>query len=394
LLSGQRVHIGLVCDWYRPRVGGIESALEDLARALARRGCAVTVITTTPGTGDRDGDRHGDGDGALSIVRLPLPRVPGWDVALAPRGLGAIRQALLAARVDVVHAHSVYSPLALAALRAARQIGLPSVLTSHSLLGPTGVALLAAADRLTGWGRWPTRLSAVSTLAAAELRLATRRNAVDVIPNALDLSAWRDDPSTAIGPPGARPPRVVSVMRLAPRKRPLDLVRVLARAHARLPPDRRPRLTVVGDGPLRRDLARLAARLGVAHAVELTGAVPRPRVRALLASADVFLLPTAQEAFGLAALEARAAGLPVIARSGSGAADVVTPGHNGELGDDVDGLTDALVGLVLDERRRAAQAAAARRDLDRFDWARVVDDQLALYRESGAPPMTRTQPDA
>jgi len=371
------MRIALVSDWYRPRIGGIESALEDLARTLARRGCRVTVITTTPGP-TRDDARDG-----LAIVRLGLGRVPGWDVTLSPRLLRALRAALVGARADVVHGHSVYSPLALAATRVARDLGLPSVLTSHSLLGPLGVALLSAADRLTGWGRWPTRLAAVSTLAAAELRLATHREAVAVIPNALDLASWRTSPPTPPTPP--RAPRVVSVMRLVPRKRPLDLVRVLARAHASLPPDRRPHLTVVGDGPLRADVARLAARLGVAHAVELLGTVPRTSVRALLAGADLFLLPTAQEAFGIAALEARAAGLPVIARSGSGASDVVIPGENGELGVGVDGLAEALVRLTLDEPRRARLAAAAGRDLDRFDWARVVDDQLALYRDAGAP---------
>lgn len=375
------MRIALVCDWYRPRVGGIESALEDLARGLASRGCAVTLITTTPADTPHD-NVVVDGDPALRIIRLPLRRLPRWDVALQPRALDLLRSALLAARPDVVHAHSVYSPLALASLRVARRLGIPSVLTSHSLLGPTGVALLAAADRLTGWGRWPTRLAAVSTLAAAELRLAARRDAVAVIPNALDLAAWSPALSRLTITRSPSPPRVISVMRLQPRKRPLDLVHILARARARLPPDRRPHLTVVGDGPLRRDLARLAARLGVADAVELLGSVPRARVRDLLAGADLFLLPTAQEAFGIAALEARAAGLPVVARAGSGASDVVTPGDNGELGDDLDGLAEALVGLALDESRRARYAARARLGLERFDQARVVDAQLALYQEA------------
>jgi glycosyltransferase involved in cell wall biosynthesis len=370
------MRIALVCDWYRPRVGGIESALEDLARALVARGCAVTVITTTPG-GRNEDDRSG-----ATVMRLPLRRAPGWDVAFDPRGFAAIRAALIATRADVVHAHSVYSPLALAALRAARHLGLPSVLTSHSLLGPVGVALLAAADRAIGWGRWPTRLAAVSTLAAAELRLAARRDSVAVIPNGLELAAWRGLAGTA-RPHG--PPRAISVMRLVARKRPLDLVRVLALAHARLPVERRPRLTVVGDGPLREAVLALASRLGVAGALELTGSVPRERVRALLGAADLFLLPTTQEAFGIAALEARAAGLPVVAHTGSGAADVVIPGEHGELADGVDGLAEALVGLALDDTRRARYAARARVGLERFDRERVVDAQLALYRDAGAP---------
>src|SRR5438309_2342704 len=137
--------IALVCDWYAPRLGGIESQLDDLARELSARGHDVHVITATPG----------DATAPWPVHRLDVRLVPGWQVIRGPAPVRALDQLIARERFDVLHGHSLYSPLALAAMWLARERGLASVLTSHSLLDPAARFGLRSLARARPWGRWP-----------------------------------------------------------------------------------------------------------------------------------------------------------------------------------------------------------------------------------------------
>lgn len=351
-----------MCDWYAPRVGGIESYLRDLAVKLRAAGHRPEVITATPGADDRQDD-------GVVVHRLPTPRLPGWDVIFTPSALARLRR--LIDGFDLVHGHSLYSPLAHASMFVARQRGIPSVLTSHSLLSPAGVLGFSA---WKAWARWPTVLTAVSSLAAAETRVASGRERVHVIANGID-------PAPAPAEPCHRRARpvVVSVMRLHRRKQPLDFVRVIPRVDAQLRPDERPDFVLVGDGPERARVERLAVKLGVQHRLQRTGALPRAQVRALLQRADLFVLPTVREAFGIAILEARAAGLPVVALRGTGAADLVEHGRNGLLAESASELADPIATLCRDGTLCARLAASARAGLERFSWATVLERHLDVY---------------
>ena len=122
--------------------------------------------------------------------------------------------------------------------------------------------------------------------------------------------------------------------------------------------------------------------------VRMAGRLERHEVREVLASADVFVAPARQESFGLAALEARLAGLPVVAHAASGVADFVRPGKEGLLGASAADLADALVRLVDDDGLRHEIAAHNRTtEPVRCTWPAVLAAFDDLY-ESGQAPNT------
>jgi glycosyltransferase involved in cell wall biosynthesis len=364
--------VALVCDWYAPRLGGIETQLADLADALRARGHVAHVITATPGPSLPD------------VHRLGVPLVPGWRVVRSRRALDALHALFAREGYDVVHAHSLYSPLAHAATYLARLIGVRSLLTSHSLVDRATSFLLRAF--VPDWAAWPTALSAVGGLAAAELRRLSNRADVTLLPNGIDAARFAAPPRASRDGDAIT---IASVLRLHTRKRPLTLVRalpeVLRRVHAHcLPHD--VRLVLAGDGPLAAAVRAEAARLGVADHVELRGAVPRADIPALLASADLFALPSVNEAFGIVALEARAAGLPVVAMRQGGAAELIEHGRHGLLAEDDDEFAAQLGTLVVDAALRRRMQAAAPRELERYAWPTIAARHESLYATLAAPP--------
>src|SRR5262249_31024672 len=156
-----------------------------------------------------------------------------------------------------------------------------------------------------------------------------------LLPNGIDAARFAAPPRR----PRADAITIASVLRLHARKRPLALVRalpeVLRRAQAHCL-DRPVRVVLAGDGPLAGVVRAEAQRLGVADHLALAGAVPRAAIPALLRAADLFALPSVNEAFGIVALEARAAGLPVVAMRAGGAAELVEHGRDGLLAEDDD----------------------------------------------------------
>ncbi len=361
--------IALVCDWFSPRIGGVESHLLHLGQELSRRGYRVHAITVNPGPGEIEGMR---------VHRLPLARLPFYNVAFQFRGLDMLAEIYRAERIGVIHGHSIFSPMAQGAVAVARRLGLAGVLTNHSLLRGWELPTFAFLNRTFGWGRNPEVLTGVSAAVAADTRIATGRRDVEVIPNGIDLSEWRRMPSSPDDEI-----RVVSVMRLNVRKRPLDFVRALARVKA-LVRGRKIRFILVGDGPMRRLVELEALRLGVSRELELAGYCPPARVRSILSQAALFALPCQTEAFGIALLEARAMGLPVVAMRHGGQPEIVVDGRHGFLTNTLTEFAGAIARLVLQDELRERMAASAREGLEPYDWSVVADRYLAAYE--GARP--------
>jgi glycosyltransferase involved in cell wall biosynthesis len=348
------VRIVHVSDCYAPRTGGIESQVRDLARAQAAAGDEVHVLTATAGASGHHapGDAPED-DGGVLVHRLgtPLP----FDLPVNPAAPPRLRALLDRLEPDVVHVHAgVLSPFAFDGTRVAVGAGLPVAVTWHCMLD--GVAgPLRTVVGATRWRSAPLALSAVSAAAARRVE-SVFGGPVAVVPDGVDLDAWVPTTS-ARGTAG--PLRLVATMRLAPRKRGPALVDVVARA-ARALPRGAVTLDVIGDGPARTAMQRRAHRRRVADVVRLRGRLPRTQLRAAYADADVFLAPARLEAFGIAALEARTAGLVVVAWRGTGAEEFVTSGEDGLLVTDDAAMTAAVVRLatepgLLDRLRTAAR---------------------------------------
>jgi glycosyltransferase involved in cell wall biosynthesis len=366
------VRIAIATDWFAPRLGGIESQLAQLTEGLASRGHDVDVLTTTPAA---------RAAANVTLRRLDVPLLPGADVAISPSLFAALR-AELARGYDVVHAHvSVVSPVGYAAAYVARAMGLPTVVTFHSVLRAKRL-LLRAADAFGGIAHSGVAWTAVSDLVASQARGALRDN-VAVLPNGIDLAAWRSTPVASARAGGEGPVTLVSTMRLHRKKRPLQLVRAFASAAARL--DRPMQLVVVGEGPLSgvvQDTMRRVERANPRLGCELRGRLTAGELRALYARCDGFVLASRRESFGIAALEACAAGLPVIGMRAAGSGEFLTHGANALLCDNDGELAAAIARLAGDSSLRRTLARPT--PLERYDWGSVLAEHESTYRRAAA----------
>ncbi|MCM2255643.1 MAG: glycosyltransferase family 4 protein [Vicinamibacteria bacterium] len=361
--------IALLCDWFLPKVGGIELHLNDLARGLAGRGHDVRVLATCPGPAQVDG---------IAVERLPGLRMPRWGFSLCD---ATTRAALLAAIArhgsEVVHAHGgTWTPAGYGGAWLCQRRGVPTVLTVHSVLDGLGPVLPALAA-VIGSAGWNLTWSAVGEDVARSLRPHVGGRPVRLLPNAVDDAFWR---AGAVSAARGATVEVVAVMRLTRRKRGSELLRAFARARAasRVPI----RLTLVGDGFERGRLETLARRLALGPSARILGFRPRPEVRDLLACSDVFVLPSTRESFGIAALEARCAGLPVVTYRRSGAARFLEHERSALLVDDDAGLTAALVRLAEDGALRQRLRAHNTTAPNPYPWPAVLDAHEQAYRDA------------
>ncbi|GAB7007125.1 hypothetical protein JCM18899A_45980 [Nocardioides sp. AN3] len=352
---GPARRIAHVTDVFLPRLGGIETHVDELVRQQRSRGLDAEVLTPP---------RPCEGD-------------PGWVHRLpAAQARRVVRD------YDVVHVHvSMLSPYGIAVARAAMAAGIPTLVTVHSMWAGAGGILRVAA--LAGLRRWPVAWSAVSSAAAETFGRSLQGITVEVLPNAVDVAAWRPALRDVAEPDDDRPVTLVSVMRLMPRKRPLQLLRMLRRVRE-LTPEVDVRLVIVGDGPLRRRTERYVRRHGLAEHVRITGRIPRERVIDELLASTIYVAPAAKESFGLAALEARCAGLPVVAHRSSGVAEFVRDRVDGVLAADDVEMTVAVADLVRDASLRNRIADHNRRVAPAFDWTDSLDRTQALYRAAAA----------
>jgi glycosyltransferase involved in cell wall biosynthesis len=226
-------------------------------------------------------------------------------------------------------------------------------------------------------------LSAVSSMAAGLVRADAGDDEVSVLNNGIDAARWAPGPAAPAHDPAAGV-HVVSALRLVRRKRPLALLAALHEARRLLDPSVPLRATLAGEGPQRRAMEGYLRARGMDW-VAMPGRLDREGLRRLHHSGDLYVTTARLEAFGIAALEARAAGLPVLAPRGTGVDDVVTDGVDGVLADSDRGVADALARLAGDAALRARMARHLRAEPPRQDWTSTVAATVAEYRRAGAP---------
>ncbi|SDH38960.1 Glycosyltransferase involved in cell wall bisynthesis [Sinosporangium album] len=384
-----------VSDCYLPRLGGIEVQVADLVRMQRAAGHTVEVATATGGE-------------RLAGVQRIVSRMP-FDLPVHPFGGGHLTRLMAALRPDVVHVHAgAVSPFAWMGLRAAVRGGFPTVVTVHSMWDPVTRGLYRALRWGFEWQRWGLVATTVSEAAARPIRaVAGRRVPVRVVSNGLDVSGWRPGDAGPVGAGAvgevavgevavgevavgeddafrdAGGVHVVAVGRLAPRKHPVRLLKVLESVRHRLPSTVPLRATIAGDGPARGAMERFLRLHGMAGWVRLPGRLTRDEIKEVLAGADVFVSPAPRESFGIAALEARAAGVPVVARAESGVADFVHTGKEGLLGRSAEDLVAAVVRLARDRELRERIAAHNRAtEPVECSWPVVLKGFDEVYEEA------------
>ena len=372
--------IAMLSDCYLPRLGGIEVQVHDLASRLIERGHEVVVFTATPGS---RGERGGfvDRVGAVEVHRLAL-RLP-FELPVNPMAPGVLRERLARGEFDVVHVHmGVVSPFAIDCTRVAMDLGLPVAMTWHCMLGPFE-PFFRAAGYVRGWADGGVVMSAVSAAAAAPLqRVVGPAGVVSVLSNGIDIEKWamsaRQVQQVPVREPGDSV-RVVSAMRLASRKRPVPFLRIMARVRSLVPAGIGISVEIFGDGPDRGRLERFVAARQMGGWVMLPGRVTREELRGRYAGSDIFVAPARLESFGIAALEARTVGLPVVGRQGSGVQEFITDGVNGYLASGDEAMAGSLAGLITDPDLLGSMKAYNRGTPPAQSWEAILDGAESEY---------------
>ena len=371
------MRVAHISDCYLPRTGGIELQVRGLSQAQLHHGESPSIITATPARRGRP-VIGGETDHGVPVHRLALD-LPG-GLPVTPHVGGRLRNLLLES-ADGVHVHGgLVSVFGWPALRTAAKAGLPVVVSVHSVWSGWSRAF-SAANAVSGWREWPIVWTTVSEVAAVPLRSALNGSSeVRVLHNGIDLAAWRPPtspaPSTDSGSESSDPHSeeeivIVSVARLAVRKRGLALIDMLERTREAVPPHRKIRAILIGDGPDRGRIERSLTKRGMTW-VQCVGWQDHQQIREHYASSDIFISPSKLESFGIAALEARTAGLPVVALASSGVNEFITDRVDGLLVNDDAGLVAAMAELVVDDSLRAQITAHNRAVEPPFGWDSIV----------------------
>ncbi|QDE92751.1 N-acetyl-alpha-D-glucosaminyl L-malate synthase BshA [Myxococcus xanthus] len=299
-------------------------------------------------------------------------------------------------RLDILHVHYAV-PHATAAWMAREVLGhkAPRIVTT---LHGTDTTLVGIDPSYLPITRFSITRSDAVTVPSAYLRRATWRGfdipesvPIDVITNFVDTARYapvRDRACLRALFPALRDhePVLIHVSNFRPVKRIADVVAIFTEVHRRRPC----RLVMVGDGPERSPAERMLREMGLEGRVAFLG--KQDRFEELVAASDVFLLPSEQESFGLAALEALSCGIPVVASDLGGIPELVTHGETGFLAPlgDVPAMARHVLTLVEDAERWQGFSHRARAQvLERFQKEPAIDRYEALYRRLLTGPLRR-----
>jgi L-malate glycosyltransferase len=373
------VKIGITCY---PTYGGSGAIATELGIALAQRGHEIHFITyEQPFRLPRFLPRiyfH-----EVDVGRYPLFEYPPYDLALAVR----MHEVVLAHQLDLLHVHYAI-PHATSAwiAREMLQPTRPDIKVLTTLHG-TDITIVGQDPSFFPITKFSIEksdgLTAVSRYLRAETQSAFGCTGcrIEVIPNFIDPAVYdraRYEPQLRQQINAGRKV-LIHVSNFRPVKRVRDVVDIYARVAKEIPSV----LVMVGDGPDRVLAEQEARALGVSDSVYFLGKLES--VAPLLASSDLFLLPTQSESFGLSALEALATGVPVIGVEAGGLPEVVRNGETGALctAGDVEGMASAAVTILGDaDRWRAMSELAAADARERFGMDAVVAQYEAFYRQA------------
>lgn len=367
-----------VTDSYLPRLGGIEAQVHGLAARQARAGHEVHVLTTTPAAPGAHGQST-EHDGPLTVHRLAA-RMP-MQLPVHPRGPHHFDALLARLRPEVAHLHSgIVAPVTQAMFGTLIRHRVPTVFTQHSVIGQYQ-GVFAALDRLTSWSRWPVLWTSVSEMAAAPIRqVVGDRGQVWVLNNGVDLTEWQVPRTERTARADTRV-HAVAATRFMPRKRVLPMLQSCAAAARQLPTGSLS-VTIAGDGPQLGAATRFVQRNGLAETVSFPGRMTREQLQDLYGQADVFLAPGVADSFSIGVLEAQAAGLAILCRSQSGAAERIEPEVSGLLADDDQEFTAALVRLARDPELLTAISAHNQAVPPTSGWPQVLVQVEQAYAEA------------
>jgi L-malate glycosyltransferase len=376
------VKIAILCH---PSAGGSGVVATELALALVAAGHQVHLVATQmpfrlsavrlPNLTSSESEPTGE----VYFHEIANANYPLFDQPLTTlAAVNTLCSVIEEYGIDVVHAHYAI-PHASSAIQAREIMGGVAVVTTLHGTDVTLVGLESAFLRTTRHAiEQSDGVTAVSNYLANHTRTVMGvQKEISVINNWVDAERFAPLQDSGYRARFALPGEslLVHTSNFRPVKRTLDVVEIFAKVSR----EKAARLLMVGDGPERLRCLELAKELGVSDRVHFIGTFPN--VEMILGVADLFLLPSSQESFGLAALEAMSCGVPVISSDAGGLPEVNAHGETGfvlPIGD-VDGMTAAALQALQTDTLEKMRLAARSRAVTTFSPARILPQYVSVY---------------
>ena len=370
------MNIGIVCY---PTYGGSGVLATELGKALAEKGHNIHFITYQQPV--RLGGFHANiFYHEVSVPTYPLFDYPPYETALASTMVDVI----LNHKLDLLHVH--YAIPHASAAYMARQIllkkgiNIPVITTLHG----TDITLVGRDKTYSPVVTFSMNESAAITAVSKNLRDETYNNfkmekEIEVIYNFVDAQRFNKKPLTPfrqlIAPSNERILLHASNFRKV--KRVDDVVRIFSKVREKIPA----KLLFVGDGPERTNVEGLCRETNVCEDIRFLGR--QEEIEDILAITDLFILPSEYESFGLVALEAMAAEVPVISSNAGGLPEVNINGVTGFLSDvgDIDSMSKNIIDLFSDEKAFQTMRKNALIQAQKFDIQNIVPQYEELYNK-------------
>ncbi len=369
--------IGIVCY---PTFGGSGIVATELGKALADKGHEVHFVAY------RQPVRLNDQVNNIvfhevRVADYPLFEYPPYELSLACKLLDVVKYE----KIDLLHVHyaipHAYVAFLTKQMLAEEGIHIPVVTTLHG----TDITLVGKSPALRPAVNFSINHSNMVTAVSQHLREETLncfniRKDIKVIPNFIDfdLHNYTFDQDLHMYYAPNREKIMIHISNFRPVKKVSDVIRVFVNVREKMPV----KLLMVGDGPQREVAEYLCRDLGCSDDVKFLGKTQD--VSRLLAISDLFMLPSEKESFGLVALEAMAAGIPVVSSNSGGLADVningVT-GYTSEVGD-VAKMSNDAISLLSDKAKYNEFAQNALSAAKEYDICKVLPLYEAVYREA------------
>jgi N-acetyl-alpha-D-glucosaminyl L-malate synthase BshA len=370
------MNIGIVCY---PTFGGSGVLATELGKALADKGHGIHFITYQQPvrlTGFSANIFYHE----VRVPSYPLFDFPPYETALASTMVDVVKNN----NVDLLHVHYAI-PHASAAFMAKQilaeeKIKVPFITTLHG----TDITLVGRDKTYTPVVTFSINQSDAITAVSDNLRKETLENfeikkEISVIHNFVDINRFSVKPmdafKKAIAPNGEK--IILHASNFRKVKRIADVIYTFNKIKKSIPS----KLLLVGDGPERHMAEELCRELGIFEETRFLG--KQQDMEDIYAIADLFLLPSEYESFGLAALEAMAAGTPVVATNAGGIPEIITHSKNGYLSEvgDVEQMSHQAISILGNQQTLKTFSEEARKQAERFDIHNIVPKYEELYQQ-------------
>lgn len=360
--------IAICSDYFYPKVGGITTHIENLAKNLEKRGHEATIITKNA--------RYDDSVHGLNVRRINSLFYTSKTLDIPTTD--ELEKILKEINPDVIHAHHAFSPVSLLSLSLGKKLGIKTVLTNHSIQflydsdyiwKPSSYALfpyrqyIDNADKIIGVSRAAT--SFISHFTNKEVK---------IVPNGINVSEFAPEIKEFDGK------SILFVGRFVYRK---GLHLLLETMREVVKENKEAKLTIAGTGYLGHILKLFVKTLNLQKNVSIKENPEKSKLIELYQKSNVFLMPSIfGESFGIVLLEAMASKTPVVATNQGGIKEVIKHRQTGLLvkKDKIKELTENVTILLNDKELSKKLSSNAYREVKRYDWSKVVKEIEDVYR--------------